>query len=131
MGKVKDLVAKHVMNGAAIACATPADALIAAGVSNWGGWGLAAAVGVVSLDAHRARTSGGTLAEVGVRAAAARGLLLPTDDDEGAQLDAIAEAGAADGITGTTGRQVDGLPFEAHVKVLKEVRAVLEAHADP
>jgi Domain of unknown function (DUF4392) len=44
MGKVLPLVQKHIKNGETIACATPCDNLITAGVSNWGGWGLVAAV---------------------------------------------------------------------------------------
>ena len=44
MGLVVDAVRAHVANGPAIACVTPADALLTVGVSNWGGWALAAAV---------------------------------------------------------------------------------------
>lgn len=40
----KEIVASSVPNGALIAANTPADALIVAGVSNWGGFGLLAAI---------------------------------------------------------------------------------------
>lgn len=38
------LIAEHVTLGDQIACVTPADHLIVAGVSHWGGWGLTAAL---------------------------------------------------------------------------------------
>ena len=44
MGKVLAAVRAHIVNGPLIAAVTPADHLITAGVSNWGGWALVAAV---------------------------------------------------------------------------------------
>lgn len=44
MGKVVDAVRAHIPRGDTIACVVPADNLLAVGVSNWGGWALAAAV---------------------------------------------------------------------------------------
>ena len=44
MGVVHASVAAHIPLGATIGCITPCDALLTAGVSNWGGWGLVAAV---------------------------------------------------------------------------------------
>ena len=43
MGKVLQKVQEHIPKGNVIACATSSDHLIAAGVSNWGAWGLLAA----------------------------------------------------------------------------------------
>ena len=48
MGKVHDQVVKHIWNGPTIACTTPADFVIACGVSNWGGYALSLALFVVS-----------------------------------------------------------------------------------
>ena len=45
MGKLPaGLIAKHVPNGAEIACVTSCDHLVVAGVSNWGAYGLMAAL---------------------------------------------------------------------------------------
>jgi hypothetical protein len=44
MGKVITKVQEHIQNGKIIASATSSDHLIASGVSNWGAWGLLAAV---------------------------------------------------------------------------------------
>jgi hypothetical protein len=43
MGLVHASCAAHIPLGASIGCVVPCDALITAGVSNWGGWGLVAA----------------------------------------------------------------------------------------
>ena len=63
MGVVASLVREHIKNGEKIACVVPADALIAAGVSNWGGYGLIAAVESMLRYEHaetlRARKVGG------------------------------------------------------------------------
>ena len=48
MGKLPaGLIAKHVPNGAKIACVTSCDHLVVAGVSNWGAYGLMAALTLV------------------------------------------------------------------------------------
>jgi hypothetical protein len=44
MGKVLESVRAHIPRGETIACVVPCDNLLTAGVSNWGGWGLVAAV---------------------------------------------------------------------------------------
>ncbi len=45
-----DLIAAHVALGDRIACVTPADHLIVAGVSHWGGWGLIATLAAIRPD---------------------------------------------------------------------------------
>ncbi len=49
MGKVLGKVREKIRNGEVIACVTPADFLIAAGVSNWGGYAIALGLYVVSM----------------------------------------------------------------------------------
>ena len=44
------LIARHIANGAAIACTTPAQHLIVAGVSNWGCYALLGALAVLRAD---------------------------------------------------------------------------------
>ena len=48
MGKLHQRVVEHVQNGATIASIVPADHLITAGVSNWGGSALAAALFILN-----------------------------------------------------------------------------------
>lgn len=48
MGKVMEKVKQHIPDGAAIACSVASDYLITAGVSNWGGYGLALSLYLLS-----------------------------------------------------------------------------------
>ena len=48
MGKVKQKVIEHIQNGRNIACAIATDHLVTAGVSNWGGSALVAALHVLN-----------------------------------------------------------------------------------
>lgn len=47
MGKVQSLVETHIDHGRAIACSVSSDLLVCAGVSNWGGYGIAGGLFVV------------------------------------------------------------------------------------
>jgi hypothetical protein len=50
MGKVYDkIIASNILNAKDIACVVSANHLIIASVSNWGGYALAAAIGLISL----------------------------------------------------------------------------------
>ena len=95
MGGIRSTVETHVDNGETIACVTPADALVVAGVSNWGAYGVVAAL---SLKAGRE--------------------LLHTGDTERALLDAAVEAGCVDGVTGEATDSVDGIPGAIHADVV-------------
>eukprot|EP01040_Poterioochromonas_malhamensis_P011662 gene11662-12727_t len=56
MGKVYDkIIASKIMNGKDIACVVSANHLIISSVSNWGGYALAAAIGLISLKDHLAQ----------------------------------------------------------------------------
>ena len=44
------MIAAHVAHGEHIACVTPADHLVMAGVSHWGAWGLIAALAAARAD---------------------------------------------------------------------------------
>jgi len=58
MGKVYDkIIASKIMNGKDIACVVSANHLIISSVSNWGGYALAAAIGLVSLKHHLTHSS--------------------------------------------------------------------------
>ena len=107
------LIARDVPHGETIACATPADHLIVAGVSNWGAYGAARRAG---SDPRRT----GALAD--------RQSSTPTCD--GAVLRAMVNDGpAVDGVTRQRTLTVDSLPAEAHHAKLRAIRAVAEAYA--
>jgi hypothetical protein len=65
MGKVKEMVEKYVAHGEQIACAVPSDYLVAAGVSNWGGYAIAVGLYVLSTCPIHARYVRRGLAKLG------------------------------------------------------------------
>ncbi len=103
MGKIpRDLIAANIPKGAAIACRVPTDYLIVSGVSNWGAYGLAAAVAVE------------------------RGVRLPGQwfdpDQERICLQTMVRRGPLiDGVTGKRTPTVDGLDWADYGRVLKEI----------
>ena len=108
MGKLPPgLVARDVPNGAEIACVTSCDHLIVAGVSNWGAYGLMAALAMV-----RAEWS----------PIIARFLLAERDL---AVTRAIVEvAGAVDGVTARREATVDGFGPEIHGALIDDLRRI-------
>jgi hypothetical protein len=108
------LIGQHVAHGETIACVTPADHLIVAGVSNWGAYALIGALAVLRPDW--------------------RGSLLGCldADMDGAILRATVHDGpAVDGVTRTQGLTVDSLPADVHHAKLRAIRAVVEEYAGP
>jgi hypothetical protein len=102
------LIARHVANGAAIACTVPADHLVVAGVSNWGCYALLAALAALRPDW--------------------RAPLLAWLDParEQAVIEAMVREGpAVDGVTGRPALSVDGLPMEIHHRRIRELRALV------
>lgn len=98
-------VRRHVRHGERIACRTPADTLVVAGVSNWGAAALAVAAYV----------------RAGRPAAAAAAL--PSAAFERRMWEAGHAAGAVDGVTGKRELSVDGFPFAVHEGVLGRLLA--------
>jgi hypothetical protein len=82
-------------------CAVPVDRLVIAAVSNWGGYGLVAALSRLT-DRQ----------------------LLPTPEEHRRLILAMVERGAVDGVTGLRPGTVDGLSLEANLEVLAELREV-------
>ncbi|KAG5187246.1 hypothetical protein JKP88DRAFT_161883, partial [Tribonema minus] len=116
MGKVRDaiLASAAVPSAELITCVTPADHLIVCSVSNWGGYALAAAAAAVACV--RGAVAG---------PAEAAATMLPDEAQETAMLTRMVEAGARDGITGAAELSVDGMPLEASLQVLRDLRATL------
>lgn len=94
-----------------VACVVPADYLIAASVSNWGGYALAAATGLLigrPLDC------------------------LPTPEQEIDLLQRCIQQNCRDGVSGRVEMTVDGMPLETSLQCLRDIREVVqEAHTTP
>lgn len=84
---------------ARIASVVRVDHLVVAGVSNWGGYGVVAAL---------SRLAGREL--------------LHTPAAERRMIEACVAAGAADGVTRRRATTVDGLPLEVHAAVVELLR---------
>lgn len=104
------LIARHVRFGERIACVTPADHLVMAGVSHWGAWGLLAAL------AHVRPNWRATVLDC----------LDPTLDQ--AVLAAmVADGPAVDGVSLRRVPTIDSLGTDVHHRKLMAIRAVIDA----
>lgn len=104
MGNVRARLGRRDRLAARIASVVRADHLVVAGVSNWGAYGIVAALGLL-----------------------ARRALLHTGEDERRLVEACVEAGAVDGISRRPEPTVDGLPLDAHTAVVDLLRLVCGA----
>ncbi|MCT4563476.1 MAG: DUF4392 domain-containing protein [Maledivibacter sp.] len=103
MGKVSSFVIDSVNKGEQICAAISTDYLIVAGVSNWGGHALAAALSIIS----------GTM-------------LLHDSKIEKRLLEVMIEAGAVDGCTKKGTLTVDGLSLEDNIEILENLRSIVD-----
>lgn len=103
MGKVSSFVRDSVNKGSQISAVISVDYLVVAGVSNWGGHALTAALSILS----------GTM-------------LLHDSKTEKQLLKSMVEAGAVDGCTKKSTLTVDGLSLEENLKILDSLRNVVE-----
>lgn len=108
MGKIPaSIIVRNIPNGDRIACRVATDHLIVAGVSNWGGYALAAGVGVL------------------------RDIVLPMcwlrPAEEQALLQTMVEQGPlVDGVAGQQTATVDGLTFEAYLEPILDIVRITE-----
>ena len=108
MGRLPaDLIARTVPRGAEIACATSCDHLVVAGVSNWGAYGLMAALAVLRADWKA------TIAN-----------FLTAERDLAVTQAIVERAGAVDGVTARRQATVDGFGPEIHGAVIDELARV-------
>ncbi|SMP44850.1 DUF4392 domain-containing protein [Anoxynatronum buryatiense] len=98
MGRLKTYIHQHVLLGDKIACITPADYLIPTGVSNWAGYGLAAALSLITGN-----------------------MLCPPAETEIAMLKAMVAVGAVDGCTKKRTVTVDGLSLESYLTPIRQM----------
>ena len=95
MGSLRESLKARIAHGDLIFCATPADCVIAAGISNWGAHAL---VAVLSLHNRRP--------------------LLRPPTHERRVLEALLAAGAVDGSTRKAELSVDGVGWDAYSQIL-------------
>jgi D-glutamate cyclase len=108
MGKLPaGLIAEHVPNGAEIACVTSCDHLVVAGVSNWGAYGLMAALALARPEWSA------TIAK-----------FLTAERDLAVTRAVVAEAGAVDGVTARREATVDGFGPEVHRALIDGLRRI-------
>jgi hypothetical protein len=110
MGAIsRSLIARHVAHGETIACVTPAQHLIVAGVSNWGAYALIGALAVLREDWRQT-------------------LVACLDERlDRAVLEAMIEHGpAVDGVSRLRTLTVDGLDIATHHRILRMIRTVVE-----
>lgn len=107
MGKVIDKIHKHIPDGNKIGAVMAADHLIAASVSNWGGYALIAAAALVR---HNDDSETNWLDKC-----------LPTEKSETQLLHRCVAAGCRDGVSGKMEATVDGMPLERSMKCLRDI----------
>src|SRR5207253_4404982 len=103
MGKVPwEVIRRNIPRGSLVACRVPVDHLVVCGISNWGAYGLAAAVRLL-----RGEPPGGELFDV-------------AREEELLRL--MVEAGPlVDGVVGRPAVSVDGLEFERYAEPLRRL----------
>lgn len=137
MGKVLDRIKNSTIpNAQSIACATAADDLIVASVSNWGGYALSAAALTVhcTLKHHNFQQGPEAWADSSIMEEIAQLSLPPIDllkacitsgmpsvEEEVLKLQRMIDAGARDGITRDAALMVDGMPLQASLDVMTEI----------
>lgn len=102
MGKVGARIRSAVPRGEQIASVVPTDFLITAGTSNWGAYGLVAA-----MD----------------------GNLVQSVEEEVALLEALVRAGALDGVSLTSVPTVDGIDQDLYLQTLLQLRTLRRGQA--
>jgi hypothetical protein len=101
------LIARSVPNGEKIACVVPCDHLIVAGVSNWGAYGLMAALAVLRADWY------GMIAPY-----------LTAERDLAVTRLIVTKAGAVDGVTARPEATVDGFGPEVHGALIEKLARI-------
>jgi len=106
MGRVFDQVVSHIPNGATIASTVATDFLITAGTSNWGAWGVVAAMSLLN-----------------------RRNLLPTLEEAHVDLQRLIDASCCDGVTGCREMTVDGLSTDNYLAPLRKLREIVDHYS--
>jgi D-glutamate cyclase len=129
MGKVLDQIISNpkIQNATKIACVIAADHLIAASVSNWGGYALAAGAALIKADAHDDDAHDDDDAATASYEKVVQEWIdkcLPTEQDEMDLLQRCVAAGCRDGVSGKLEATVDGMPLQVSMQCLRDIRNV-------
>ena len=132
MGKVMDHIVNNpkIPNGSKIGCVIPADFLISASVSNWGGYALAASAALTRAEedhCHNAYTNSYEDGAIPFSDFIEKWVerCVPTVDEEIALLDRCVVAGCRDGVSGKLERTVDGMPLQTSLQCLRDIRRIV------
>jgi D-glutamate cyclase len=117
MGRVWDQITTHIPLGATIGCVIAAHHLVAASVSNWGAYALAAGAAVM-----RASQESSSHDVFRLRVAEWLAKCLPTEQDEVNLLQRCIAKGCRDGVSGKVEATVDGMPLETSLQCLRDIR---------
>lgn len=118
MGKVLDKIKQHIPKGDQIGCTVAADHLVAASVSNWGGYAVAAGAAVM-----RASQESKSKEEMQVKVAEWVEKCVPNEQEEIDLLNRCVAKGCRDGVSGKVEATVDGMPLETSMQCLRDLRA--------
>jgi len=120
MGKVLTNIIDNpkIMDGDKIGCVIPADYLISASVSNWGGYALAAGIALAVQMTNNKSTT--TILDTSLGYVAR---CLPTEGQEIDLLNRCVAVGCRDGVSGRMEATVDGMPLDRSMKCLEDIRA--------
>ena len=119
MGKAIDAIrnSPKIENGDLIGAVTPADFLIAASVSNWGGYALAAAVALVKSEDCKEKDLKEWIESC-----------VPTESSEVALLERCVSKGCRDGVSGLMEATVDGMSLDTSMQCLQRIRSIALGH---
>ncbi len=103
LGSFYDEITQSVPLGELIATTTTADYAIPAGISNWGGYAMAAALSLLSGE-----------------------YLLPPMGTEKEVVTAMIDVGAVDGCTKRSEVSVDGIDFDLYIHVIQQISQIVD-----
>jgi hypothetical protein len=115
----------QISNGEKIGCVIPADYLIAASVSNWGAYALAAAAAMARAQQQQQQQLSNNTTTTSLPnniITTWLELCVPTVQDEMELLHRCVAAGCRDGVSGKMEATIDGLPLETSMTCLQEIR---------
>ena len=114
MGKVIDKIVHNskIAKGDKIGCVIAADYLIAASVSNWGGYALAAAIALAAAEQKSKNELPSSWID----------RFVPQESDEVALLNRCVAVGCRDGVSGKMEATVDGMSLQTSMKCLRDIR---------
>jgi hypothetical protein len=109
MANVEHLVIDHIEQGEIIACQIFCNYLLVCSVSNWGGYGIIAALAILRSDLRNALIEG----------------LNPELDER--ILTAMVNEGAVDGVRGQQDLTVDGHDLTVHHEILEQILNIINS----